>query len=68
MNTSKIYNQYAIFYNFPSRFDISNSLVVNGSFVKTNEKFGNKCYNINGTFAPGSLHNGRRLATPPERG
>ena len=40
MNTSKIYNQYAIFYNFPSRFDISNSLVTNGSFVKTNEKFG----------------------------
>lgn len=40
MNTSKIYNQYAIFYNFPSRFDISNSLVINGSFVKTNEKFG----------------------------
>ena len=28
----------------------------------------NKCYSVYGAYAPGALHNGRRLATPPERG
>ena len=28
----------------------------------------NKCYSVDGANAPGALHNGRRLATPPERG
>ena len=28
----------------------------------------NTCYSVYGAYAPGALHNGRRLATPPERG
>lgn len=43
MNDSNKYNKYnefvEILYKYPSRFDISNSLVINGSFVVTNEKF-----------------------------